>query len=29
MSRQSLTTLYPGVRRPGAELWVTFNPRYR
>ena len=29
MSEQSGTILYPTVRKPGSELWFTFNPRYR
>lgn len=29
MSDHSAETLYPTMRKPGVELWLTFNPRYR
>ena len=28
-SRRSLDIVYYAVRRPGAEIWLTLNPRYR
>ena len=29
MSQRSREILYPTIRKPGSELWFTFNPRYR
>ena len=29
MSMRSREILYPTIRKPGSELWFTFNPRYR
>ena len=29
MSQRSREILYPTIRKPGPELWFTFNPRYR
>ena len=29
MSVRSREILYPTIRKPGSELWFTFNPRYR
>ena len=29
LSKRSQEILYPTVRKPGSEIWMTFNPRYR
>lgn len=29
MSERSREILYPTIRKPGSEIWMTFNPRYR
>ncbi len=29
MTARSREILYPTIRKPGSELWFTFNPRYR
>lgn len=29
LSKRSQEILYPTVRKPGSEIWMSFNPRYR